>query len=187
MATVTTASITDKVATLVLDDATGLVVGETVIVFNVGNHFDGMHTLTSVNLGTDTITYSTGGQDVAAFSPDNGLLYAEVTWIDENDVEDYLGYTPTAQSADEAYLDQCVKAANCYAYRERKNAGYKDNPTAAPCESAKLGTILFAGMLFRQKGSVDGFQSYQDMTINASTGNHGEVKRLLGINRAQVG
>jgi hypothetical protein len=42
MANITTASVTDKVATVVLDDATGFVIGEHVYIFGVGNnHIDG--------------------------------------------------------------------------------------------------------------------------------------------------
>jgi len=187
MAIILTAKRETNVATLTLDDATGLVVGQTVIVFNVGQSFDGFHTLTSVDLGTDTITYHSGGQDVAVFNVPNGVLYTIITWASVEDVENYIGYEPDAQTSDEAYLEDCVNAANCFAFRRRRSAGYRDNPTAAPCSSSKLGVILLAGALFRQKGSVDGFQSYQDMTISASTGNFGEVMKLLGINRAQVG
>jgi hypothetical protein len=187
MAIILTAKRETNVATLTLDDATGLVVGETVIVYNLGGSFDGLHTLLSVDLATDTITYHSGGQDVAVFNVPNGLLFAQVTWASVEDVENYLGYVPVAASADEAYLEDCVAAANCWAYRRRRSAGYRDNPTAPPCSSSKLGVILMAGAMFRQKGSVDGFQSYNEMSFTAPTGNLGEVMKLLGINRAQVG
>jgi hypothetical protein len=187
MAIILTAKRQTNVATLTLDDATGLVVGQTVVVYNVGSSFDGLHTLLSVNLGTDTITYHSGGQNVAVFNVPNGLLFPKATWATVEDVENYLGYVPATASADEAYLEDCVEAANCWAYRRRRSAGYRDNPTAPPCSSSKLGVILMAGAMFRQKGSVDGFQSYNEMSFNAPTGNLGEVMKLLGINRAQVG
>jgi hypothetical protein len=187
MAIILTAKRETNVATLTLDDATGLVVGQTVIVYNVGSSFDGLHTLITVNLGTDTVTYHSGGQNVEVFTVINGLLFPKATWASVEDVENYLGYVPVAQSADEAYLEDCVEAANCWAYRRRRSAGYRDNPTAPPCSSSKLGVILMAGAMFRQKGSVDGFQSYNEMSFNAPTGNLGEVMKLLGINRAQVG
>jgi hypothetical protein len=187
MAIILTAKRQTNVATLTLDDATGLVVGQTVVVYNVGSSFDGLHTLLSVNLGTDTITYHSGGQNVAVFTVSNGLLFPKATWATVEDVENYLGYVPATASADEAYLEDCVEAANCWAYRRRRSAGYRDNPTAPPCSSSKLGVILMAGAMFRQKGSVDGFQSYNEMSFNAPTGNLGEVMKLLGINRAQVG
>jgi hypothetical protein len=188
MATITKAKIEDGVATLTLSSVSGLVVGQGVIVYNVGNRFDGFHVITSVTGGgTNQITYIRSGQDVAEFDVVAGTLYTAVTWIDEEDVETFLGYEPEAETSDADYLTEVVQGANCMAYRWRKNAGYSDSPVAPSCASSKLGTILLAGMLFRQKGSIDGFQSYQDMSITASTGNYGEVKKLLGVYRAQVG
>ena len=101
MAAVLTAAITDKVATLELDNAAGFVVGEHVHVYNVGNHFDGPHVLLTVNTTTDVITYSTGGQDVDEFTVTGGLVYAEVTWIDADDVEVWLSFAPA--TANEYY------------------------------------------------------------------------------------
>jgi hypothetical protein len=185
MATIIKAKRETNIATLTLDDATGLVTGEHVHIYNINYQLDGDHILLSVDLATDTVTFADNGDDLAEVTVD-GILVEEVTWIDADDVEEYLGYTPTALSDDEKFLENCVSAANAWAYRRRRSAGYKDNPTVAPGGAAKLGTILLAGAMFRQKGSVDGFQSYQDMTINAATGNYGEVMRLLGVNRAQV-
>ena len=186
MATVTTASRTDDVATLVLNSASGLVAGEKVHVYNVGNQLDGDHVLLTVNLGTNTVTYADNGDDVAAYSPANGLLVEEPSWIDEDDVEVALGYAPAAASVDEAYLASCTAAANTWAYRKRLEAGYKDNPTVAPGAAAKQGTVLYAMSLFRERGSVDSFASFQDMTITAAPGTMGQIMRLLGINRSQV-
>jgi hypothetical protein len=188
MAVVLKAKRVAGVATLTLDSVSGLVAGQQVVVYNVTNQLDGFHNLLTVTGGTtNEVTYPSGGQNIAEFNVANGLLFTEVTWASVEDVENFIGYEPDAQTSDADYLDQCVRAANCFAYRRRKNAGYKDNPTAPSCESSKLATILLAGALFRQKGSVDGFQSYQDMSITAATGNYGEVMKLLGVNRAQVG
>lgn len=182
MAAVVKAAITDKVATLTLDTVAGLVVGEHVHVYNVGPHFDGHHVLTTVNTGPKTVTYPAGGQDVAEFTT-AGILVELVTWIDADDVEDFLGATMSGTDTD--YLDLCVTAANAWAYRRRAAAGYKDNPTVAPGGAAKLGTVIYAGHLFREKGSVDSFASYQDMPPQ-NIGGLGQVLRLLGINRPVV-
>jgi hypothetical protein len=187
MATVTTASRTDDVASLVLNSVSGLVAGEKVHVYNVGNNLDGDHILLSVTIATNTVTYADNGDDVAAYSPSNGLLIEEVTWIDADDVEVALGYAPAAASVDEAYLDDATKAANAWAWRKRHEAGYlDDNPTVAPGAAVKLGTTLYAMTLFRERGSVDSFASFQDMTITAAPGTMGQIMRLLGINRSQV-
>lgn len=186
MADVLTASITDKIATLTLDDASGLVVGEHVIVWNVGNHFDGDHVLLSVDTGTDVITYSTGGQDVAEFTPANGLVYASITWIDSDDVGEWLGIDPATDN-DAAFLETCTDAANAWCYNRRHNSGYNDNPTVPPSASVKLGTVMYAGALYRERGSVDGFQSFEALTPSPLTFTLGRILQLLGCNRPQVG
>lgn len=186
MAAVTSASRTDNVATLVLDSATGLVVGEHCHVYNVGNQLDGHHILLTVDTGTNTVTYADNGDDVAAYTPANGVLVAEVTWIDTDDVEVWLGID-TATANDTAWLtNYCVPAANEFCYRRRRNAGYVDNPTVAPNAAAKQGAIMYAAIQYRTRGSVDGYSSFQDMGT-APIGTLGQVLQLLGCGRPQVG
>ena len=185
MATITTASRTDDVATLVLDDATGLVVGEHVWVYGVNYKLDGHHILTSVTLGTNTVTYDDKGDDVAAFSPANGLLVEEITWIDEDDVAVWLGID-TATANDTAFLEFCVAAANDFCYRRRHNAGYDDNPTVAPHGDVKLGAIMYAAIQYRTRGSVDGYASFDAMGTVTPIGSLGQVLQLLGCGRPQV-
>ena len=186
MANITTASVTDKVATVVLDDATGFVIGEHVYIFGVGKtKIDGHHQLDTVNLGTDTVTFSTGGPDVAEITPVGAQKVAEVTWIDADDAQEFLG---TVDDPDElTFLGTCVAAANDWAFRRREAAGYRDNPTAVPNGSVKMGVILYAGALFREKGSVDSFQSFEAMPTPSPTGSMGQIMRLLGIGRARIG
>jgi len=187
MATVTTASRTDNVATLVLDDATGLVAGEHCHVYNVGNQLDGHHILLTVDLGTNTVTYSDNGDDVAAYSPANGILVEEITWIDATDVTVWLGID-SATANDTTFLeDYCVGAANDFAYRRRREAGYKDNPTVAPHVDVKLGTVMYAAIQYRTRGSVDGYASFSDMGTVTPIGTLGQVLQLLGCGRPQIG
>ena len=186
MAQVVTASRTDDVATLVLDSVSGFSAGEEVTVYNVGSGLNGNHILQSVTALTKTVTYNDVGADVAPFAPPNGVIVPQPTWIDVDDVEVALGYSPAALSVDEAYLQEATDAANCWAYRKRREAGYIDNPTVAPCKASKLGTTLYAMTLFRERGSVDSFASFQDMTITAAPGTMGQIMRLLGVNRSQV-
>lgn len=186
MAVVLTAAITDKVATLTLDDAAGLVVGEHIHIYNVGSRFDGGHVLISVDLATDTITYRAGGQDVAVFTVANGLLIIDITWIDSDDVGVFLGIDPATDN-DSTWLEECTNAANHFAYHRRQKSGYADNPTVAPCPAVKQGTVLYAGALYRERGSVDGFQSFESMTPAPLTFSMGRILQLLGCNRPQVG
>lgn len=184
--TINTASLTDSVVSLTLADATGLVVGNHVVVYNVGNHFDGHNQLTGVNLATNVVTYHSGGPDVAQFSPVGALLTTEVTWADADDVNEFLGIT-SATANDTAFLESCTNAANTFCYRRRKEAGYLDNPTIVPDPACRLAVVIYGASLYRERGSVDGFQSFSDMTV-ASTPNFtmGRVLQLLGCNRPQV-
>ncbi len=187
MATVTTASRTDDVATLVLDDATGLVSGEHCHVYNVGNQLDGHHVLLTVDLGTNTVTYRDNGADVAAYSPANGILIEEVTWIDADDVTVWLGID-SATANDTTFLeDYCVGAANDFCYRRRREAGYIDNPTVAPHADVKLGAVMYAAIQYRTRGSVDGYSSFSDMGTVTPIGTLGQVLQLLGCGRPQIG
>ena len=185
MATITTASRTDDVATLVLDDATGLVAGEHVWVYGLNHKLDGHHVLLTVDLGTNTVTYDDKGDDVAAFTPANGLLIEEITWIDEDDVQVWLGID-LATANDTAFLEFCVAAANDFCYRRRHNAGYYDNPTVAPHGDVKLGTIMYAAIQYRTRGSVDGYASFDTMGTVTPIGSMGQVLQLLGCGRPQV-
>jgi len=187
MATITSASCTDDVVSLTLDDATGLVAGEHVHVYGTGYpKLDGHHILTSVDLGTDVVTYNVNNQDdLAAFTPASAILVAEITWVDTDDVAEFLGETPTG--ADLTWLESCTAAANEFAWHRRDAAGYTDNPTVAPNAAARLGTMLYAGALYRERGSVDSYQSFQDIPITAPIGSMGQIMRLLGIGRMAVG
>ena len=158
MATITLISCTDDVVTLTLDDVTGLAVGEQILVFNTGySKLDGNHVLTSID-GLE-VTYNVNNQDnIAEFAPAAASVAGRVTWIDTTDVELFVGQVEAG--TDEAdYLEMVTDAANCWAFRARLQAGYKDSPTAIPCLAVKQGVVLYAGSLFRQKGSLDNFQS----------------------------
>ncbi len=170
----------DDVVTLTLDSVSGLVVGEHVHVYNVGNQVDGGHVLISIDGAEDKVTFHDGGQTFAEIAV-TGVLVAQVTWITDGDVEDVIGVV-----ADTDYLTACTDAANDWAYRRRFEAGYMDNPTVAPGSSAKLGTTMYAVALYREKGSVDSFQSFQQMPIVAPTGTMGQILRLLGIGKPRV-
>jgi len=107
------------------------------------------------------------------------------TWIANADVVEWLGIA-TATSNDTAFITSCVAAANAYASRRRREAGYYDSLTTVPGGDVKLGTVMFAGSLYRERGSVDSFASFEQMGTPVPFGANGQINRLLGINRSQV-
>ena len=107
------------------------------------------------------------------------------TWITNQNVLDWLGISP-ATSNDTAFVTSCVAASCDWAFRKRVEAGYSDALSTSPNASATLGTIMYAGSLYRQRGSVDSFASFEAMGTSAPTASMGEIMRLLGINRSQV-
>ena len=100
-------------------------------------------------------------------------------------VIDWLGIA-TATTNDTTFITKCVAAANAYAYRRRREAGYYDSLTTVPGGDVELGTIMFAGSLYRERGSVDSFASFEQMGTPVPFGANGQINRLLGINRSQV-
>jgi len=187
MANILTIACTDDVVTLGLDDADALVVGQTVVVTGTGyNKLDGVHSLTAVDTDADEVQYTVNNQDdIAEVAVDGPVLSAEVNWIDADDVTVWLGIA-AATANDTAFLEYCVDAANCWAYRVRYEAGYTDSPAAAPCPSSKLGTIMYAATLYRERGSVDSFASFDAQGAAVPFGSFGRIKQLLGIGRPQV-
>lgn len=108
-----------------------------------------------------------------------------VTWITDDDVLGWLGIEP-AGDIDAAFVTACTNAANDWAYRRRQESGYtSDEPGTAPSDAVKLGTVIYGGTLYRERGSVDSFASYEGYTVQPIQG-IGQVMRLLGIGRPQV-
>lgn len=110
---------------------------------------------------------------------------AVATWVVSADVIAWLG-VESATSNDTAFITTCVSAANAYAYRRRREAGYYDSLTTVPGGDVKLGTTMFAAALYRERGSVDSFASFEQMGTPVPFGSHGQINRLLGVNRSQV-
>jgi hypothetical protein len=107
------------------------------------------------------------------------------TWVTAGQIEDWLGIG-TATAADTTFLTQCASAANLFCYRRRQEAGYHDPLASSPSGDVTLGTIMYGGMLYRQRGSIDSFASFGDGGAVSVTGLSGVIKQLLGIDRPQV-
>ena len=107
------------------------------------------------------------------------------TWITSSQVEDWLGIG-TASALDTAFLTQCAAAANAFCFQRRLESGYIDAKGTSPSDSVTLGTIAYAGFLYRQRGAVTDFASFDGLPAGNSVGLSPMIKQLLGIPRPQV-
>ena len=189
MASITTLSCTDDLVTAVLDDASTFVPGERVTVFGTGyNKIDGVRQLSTVDSGTDTVTFPSANNqdDIEAYSPSNAIITAEPTWTDDDAVKEWLGIT-AATANDTAFIATCVSAANAFCSRRRREAGYFDDLDEVPSGDIKLAAVMYAGGLYRERGSVDSFASFDQLGTATPFGSLGRIFQLLGVGRPQVG
>jgi hypothetical protein len=107
------------------------------------------------------------------------------SWIVSADVTSWLGIE-VATANDTAFIAVCVSAANSWAFRKRREAGYTDSLTTAPDGAAKLGTIMYAATQYRSRGAVDGYASFDSMGMGTPTMSLGQIMQLLGCGRPQV-
>ena len=180
-------------------------VGESVTVATVGANFDGTFTVISVEpyaLVTvddegylvfdynddrpNQIVYEHNGDDLDYEACDGTVSHTDsVTWITSSDVTTWLGIS-AATANDTAFLAYCVNASNAFCYRKRQEGGYHDSPATAPGNDVKLGAILYAATLYRERGSVDSFASFDGMGTFPIPSTLGRIMQLLGCGRAQV-
>jgi hypothetical protein len=130
---------------------------------------------------------ASAGADVARDSNTGTITWTQTcTWIVANDVLSWLGIS-VATANDTTFVGVCTDAANAWAYKARQMAGYQaESLTTAPSSAVKLGTIMYAGALYRERGSVDSFASFGELGAPAPIGSMGQIMRLLGIRRSQV-
>jgi hypothetical protein len=183
-----TASGAANVATLILSTVDGLEVGTCVRIYNTGNNkIDGRRQLVTVNDQTDTVTFASPSiGTVAAFNPPNATLVPLTTWANLGDVQTFLGIA-VATTNDEDFLNICIEAANEFCYLRRLNAGYIDSRCTIPNPAVLEAVILYAASLYRERGSVDSFQSYDAMSMPQPSLSMGRVLQLLGCGKPQVG
>lgn len=198
----------DNVAVVqTLTNVVDLTVGQPITIAGVGDGFDGTFTVVAVptallvsvtdegdfvydydQLIPNQILVLDTGDDV---DRDNLAAYGTLTWtptctwITASNVTEFLGIT-VATANDTAFISSCVSAANAFASRRRRQAGYTDNLSVSPSGDVTLGTTLYASQLYRQRGSIDGYQSFDAMDITTPPMSLGTVHQLLGINRSQV-
>lgn len=173
--------------TLTLSDVDGIIEGMrfsvngfTTASWNVANE-----TVDSVNTTNKTVTYTTGSATVATQAT-WAQFHLRCNWIALEDLEAFLGYEfPAGTETDWAQLQ--VDAANDWAYRTRRSAGYEDHPNGVPGHDVGVGVTLYAAQLVRQRGAVDGYASFEAQTFGAVPGQTlGQILGLLGCKRPQV-
>jgi hypothetical protein len=198
---VTNKYLIDDFAVLQLLTPTELEVGQSITVAGVDATFNGTYTVRALPQylfeGVDTegdllydvnipianqVLYARTAADVertaVAYTP-------TCTWITATDIEDWLGIG-TATAADATFLTICAASTNQFCWRRRMEAGYVDSLTTVPSQDVKLGTIMYGGALYRQRGSMDSFASFQSMGTAPVMGLNGMIRQLLGIDRPQV-
>lgn len=196
----------DGVAAVQTFVGTGIQVGDTITIAGAGNDLDGTQTVISIDTGRlvyiddegdfifdnndifeNQILFYSAYADLGRDTATGTVTWSpSITWVNNNDVLAWLGID-VATSNDTAFVASCVAAANAWAYRKRREAGYTDSLSSAPDGSVKLGTVMYAATLYRERGSVDSFASFDAMPIGASpSATLGRIMQLLGCGRAQV-
>ena len=107
------------------------------------------------------------------------------TWITAAQILTWLGIA-TATADDTTFVTQCANAANNFIYRRRQECGYHDSLTTSPGGDVTLGTIMYGGALYRQRGGISDFASFDGMSAGSTNGLSPLVKQLIGVDRPQV-
>lgn len=134
------------------------------------------------------LLYVSAGDDYARTAASGTVTFTPTcTWISAQDTLDWLGVAP-ATANDTTFVTACTEAANALAYRRRKSANYTDSLSTVPSAAVKLGTIMYAGGLYRSRGAsgYETFSTYEAMSTSQPNIAMGEILRLWGCNRAAI-
>ena len=197
----------DDYAVIQTLEDTEIGVGQTITLSGLGHGLNGTHTVfavptflfdgvdnqgdlmfdTNVIIPNQLLFYDAGDDLERSAAIPNGTLTWSIscTWTTSALVTEFLGISG-ATANDTAYIATCVSAANQWCFRRRQQAGYYDSPTTAPDASVQLGATLYASALYRERGSVDSFQSFETMSVGVPTLTNGRIMQLLGVRRSQV-
>ena len=179
--------------------------GASVVIAGVDATFNGTYTVRALPqylyVGIDTegdllydvnipianqVLFAKTADDVVRTAASGTLTITQTcTWVTAANLEDWIGIG-TATAADAAFLTVCAAAASQFCWRRRMEAGYVDSLTTVPSQDVFLGTQMYGGALYRQRGSVDQFASFQNMGVTPVMGLNGMIRQLLGIDRPQV-
>jgi len=188
-------------------EPTTLVIGESITVASIAVPFNGTFQVLALPqylfTGVDGITgefyfdyetpipnqilYACTGTDVnwVAFYTGTVTHTQTCTWITAAQILTWLGIA-TATADDTTFVTQCASAANNFIYRRRQECGYYDSLTTSPGGDVTLGTIMYGGALYRQRGGISDFSSFDGMSAGSTNGLSPLVKQLIGVDRPQV-
>ena len=131
-----------------------------------------------VNAGADVTRTIAAG--TVAFTP-------SPVWITSADVIAWLGIDP-ATANDTAFVATCVSASNYWSWNKRREAGYADALATVPNASVKLGCVMYAATLYRERGtSGDSYAAYDGFGNMPQPVTLARIMQLLGCNRSQIG
>jgi hypothetical protein len=198
--------LTDNYAVVVLQtNAEPLEIGQSFIVASVDATFNGTYVVrelpqyyfTGVNLQgfflydiqqpiSNQVLYAKTAANVDIVAA-TGTLTASITctWITAGQIEDWLGIG-TATAADTAFLTSCASAANAFCFRRRQENGWIDSATTVPSNDVSLGVIMYGAALYRQRGAITDFATFDGLGTGNTFGLSPMVKQLLAIDRPQV-
>jgi len=188
-------------------EPTEIVVGESITVTALGSPFNSTATVLDLPqyefTGIDSTTgewifdenvpranqilYACTGSNVEYVVALAGLVThtQNCTWITAAQILTWLGIA-TATADDTTFVTQCASAANAFCYRRRQEVGYFDSLTTSPSGDVTLATIMYGGALYRQRGGISDFASFDGMSAGSTNGLSPIVKQLLGVDRPQV-
>lgn len=197
----------DDIAVIQTLETTDIAVGQTITIAGCDSGLNGSHVIIAVPtflfVGLDDmgdpiyqdeiiLLNQLMVQDVGAdidrelVDPYGSITWTQTcTWIVSADVEVFLGIA-SATANDTAFLAQCVNATNSWCFSRRVAAGYHDSLTVLPNDAVKMGAVLMASSLYRERGSVDSFQSFDAMGGAVPVMTMGRINQMLGIKRSQV-
>ena len=197
----------DNVAIVQTLESTDITVGQQITLSGLGHSLNGTHTVFAVPInlfaGVDEegdylynsdvvipnqLLFQDVGDDLerSAADPVGSLVWTQTcTWITVADLTEFLGISG-ATANDTAFMTSSVNASNAWSFKRRVQAGYHDSLTTVPDAAVKAGVVLMAASLYRERGSIDSFASFQDMSISAPVASMGRINQLLGIKRSQV-
>ena len=197
--------VTDNHIVISTLEDTEIGIGQSVTLGNLGSTLNGTYTVVAVPiylfLGVDEegnhlfdydeiiinqLMMQKTTADVDRSAVNGTLTFTETcTWVDSASVIAWLGIA-AATANDTAFITSAVAAANQFAYRRRRESGYFDSLTTSPGSDVSLGTTMYAASLYRERGAVDSFSSFDSMGSPTPFGSMGQIMRLLGVNRSQV-
>jgi hypothetical protein len=196
----------DGVAVVQTFVESGIQVTDSVIVASASHNLNGTHTVISTEpfyfVGVDEYGDLEFDYDIIV---ENQVLYysayadlergvatgsvsftPSVQWITSANVLEWLGID-VATANDTAFVAKCVSASNFWCWNKRREAGYTDSQATVPNDSVKLGAIMYAATLYRERGtSGDSYGAYTSMGQFQQPVSLSRIMQLLGCGRAQV-